>query len=231
MKTKTLIFIFFVFMSFAVTAQSKNESSVFLKGGVNLANVSISDQGEIEEAKMLTSFQIGLMGDLPVTSFLAIQPGIFFTGKGSKTQSGTPDEATYFRATSNPFYIEVPLNITFKVPLGDAKFFAGAGPYVAMGITGKNKTEGKYLGIAFKGNEKIEYSNDDPTTSYEEGAGYGIMKRFDYGLNGTIGFEGKSALVSVNYGLGLAKLASGANNSQDDNNKHKVLSITVGFKL
>jgi hypothetical protein len=35
----------------------------------------------------------------------------------------------------------------------------------------------------------------------------------------------------VNYGLGLAKLQSGGNSSEDDRNKHRVLSFTVGFKL
>ncbi len=231
MKTNTLTIISFILISCSVSAQSKNEPAVFLKAGLNLANVSISDNGDVDEAKILPSFQVGLMGDIPLTDFLAIQPGLFFTGKGSKTQHGTPNDATYFKATSNPFYIEVPVNITFKVPLGDAKFFAGAGPYVAMGIAGKNKTEGKYLGIGFNSNDKIDFSNDDPTTSYEEGAGYGILKRFDYGMNGTVGFEGKAALVSINYGLGLSKISSGTKNSQNDNNKHRVLSLTIGFKL
>jgi hypothetical protein len=57
------------------------------------------------------------------------------------------------------------------------------------------------------------------------------MKRFDYGLNGTAGFEGKQVVVSVNYGLGLAKLQSGSNSSEDANNKHRVLSFTLGFRL
>ena len=59
----------------------------------------------------------------------------------------------------------------------------------------------------------------------------GILKRFDYGFNGTAGFEGKNVLFSVNYGLGLAKLQSGENSSTDDKNKHRVLSFTVGFSL
>jgi hypothetical protein len=67
--------------------------------------------------------------------------------------------------------------------------------------------------------------------NYEEGSGFGIMKRFDYGLNGTIGIETHQFVISANYGLGLAKLQSGSNSSADNNNKHRVLSFTVGFKL
>ena len=75
------------------------------------------------------------------------------------------------------------------------------------------------------------WSDDDPTLNYEEGAGFGIMKRFDYGLNGTAGIDLRKVVISVNYGLGLAKLQSGSDSSDDDNNKHRVLSFTIGFKL
>jgi hypothetical protein len=51
------------------------------------------------------------------------------------------------------------------------------------------------------------------------------------GLNGTIGIEGKKLILSAGYGLGLAKLQSGTNNGEDNNNKHRVLSFTVGVKL
>ena len=211
----------------------KAQSSAQLKAGINLANVSVTDDGDVDEANMLTSFQVGIVGDIPMGKIISFQPGLIFTGKGSKTQSGSASSPTYFKATSNPFYIEVPANIVFKLPIGTAsKFFVGAGPYLGIGISGKNKTEGKYLSAAFETEQNIEFSDDDPTTfNYEENAGLGVLKRFDYGLNGTAGIEGKSIVLGVNYGLGLAKLQSGSNNSEDRNNKHRVLSFTVGFKL
>lgn len=231
MKLKLLSFLLFVAVAAGVNAQN---SAVFLKAGLNLANVSISDNGTVDDAKMLPSFHAGLQGDFTlVKNVLSLQPGLFFTGKGSKTQAGNTTDANYYRATSNPMYIEVPVNVVLKLPLSDktSKFFVGAGPYGAMGVAGKNKAEGKIFGVAFNSNKKIEFSNDDPTTSQEEGAGFGIMRRFDYGVNGTIGFEGETMMFSVNYGLGLAKLQSGANSSADNNNKHRVLSFTVGFRL
>jgi hypothetical protein len=57
------------------------------------------------------------------------------------------------------------------------------------------------------------------------------MRRFDYGFNGTAGFELENVLIALNYGYGLAKLQSGSNNSKDNNNKHRVLGISIGFKL
>jgi len=209
------------------------KSRAILRGGLNLANVSVTDNGKVDDAKMLTSFQVGIISDLNVSDFVAIQPGLLVTGKGSKTQDGTPSDANYYKATTNPIYLEVPVNLIFKGPISkDTKFFAGAGPYLAIGIAGKNKTDGKFLGAAFSNEKDIEWSNDDPSTlNYEEGAGFGIMKRFDYGLNGTAGFDAKNVVLSVNYGLGLAKLQSGSNSSADDKNKHRVLSFTIGIKL
>lgn len=231
MKLKFLSLVFF----FAVAADADAQnSSLFLKAGLNIANVSISDNGSVDDTKMLVGFHAGLQGDIAVVKkLLYIQPGIFFTGKGTKTQAGNTTDASYYRGTSNPWYIEVPVNMVLKFPLADktAQFFAGAGPYGAIGIAGKNKVEGKILGVAFSSNDNIHFSNDDPATSQEEGAGFGIIRRFDYGINVTAGFEGEAMMFSVNYGLGLAKLQSGSDSNEDDKNKHRVLSITVGFRL
>jgi hypothetical protein len=231
MKRKTpIITLFFLFYS-ALSSYGQKSFAV-LRAGVNLANVSVTSDGRIENANMLTSFQVGIIGNVHMAPFLSFQPGLLFTGKGSKTQSGDPGDATYFKATSNPWYVEIPANFVFRTPTGPIKFFGGAGPYLAIGIAGKNKSDGKYLDVAFHNEKDIKWSNDDPTTlNYEEGSGFGIMRRFDYGLNGTAGIETRMAILSVNYGLGLAKLQSGSNSSADDNNKHRVLSFTVGIKL
>jgi len=232
MIVKRLIYLFIIS---CVSVSSYSQSgAAWLKGGVNFANVSYNSKGEVDDANMLTSFHVGLMGDVTIAKVLAIQPGIFFTGKGSKIQSGSPNDLTYYKATANPLYIEVPVNAVIKLPLPGAgsNFFFGAGPYIAMGVGGKRKIEGKYLNVAYSSKEKIQYSNDDPTTfNNEEGTGLGVMRRFDYGFNGTAGFQLKSTLIAVNYGYGLAKLQSGSKSSDDNDNKHRVLSLSIGFKL
>ena len=230
MKMKLMIVCF----ALTVTTQALAQGAS-IKAGINLANVSVTDNGRVEEANSITSFQVGLITDLPlVPGVLSLQPGILYTGKGSKTVIGSEEGEYYSKATTNPYYIEIPANLVFKAPVGSgAKLFAGAGPYLGIGIAGKTKIETttRLLGYV-KTEENIEFSDDDPSTlDYEEGAGFGIMKRFDYGLNGTAGIEGKSVVLSVNYGLGLAKLQSGSNSSDNNNNKHRVLSFTLGLKL
>ena len=228
MKLKTFVLAVLLVSAASIHAQ---KSGIILRGGLNLANVTVSNDGNVDDAKALASFQAGVVGDIHLGSVVYLQPGILFTGKGTKTQSGTEGSTNWYRATSNPYYIEVPVNLVFKTP-GAVKFFAGAGPYLGIGVAGKNKVEGTIGGVNFSSEKKIEWSNDDPTTlNNEEGAGFGIMRRFDYGLNGTAGIESKSLVFSVNYGLGLAKLQSGTNSSEDNNNKNRVLSFTLGIKL
>lgn len=176
---KKTIVVFGAFMLlFAVTVNAQ-KSSVTVKAGLNLANVTVDKDGGLDDAKGIASFHAGLQADLPITRFFAIQPGLFFTGKGTKVQWNSITSST------KPYYIEVPVNAVVKVPLGEqASFFVGAGPYVAVGVGGKNSISGSILGVDFNRTENIKFSNDDPFTSGEEGAGYGIMRRFDYGLTG-----------------------------------------------
>jgi hypothetical protein len=229
---KRLINLFIITCS-GVTSFAQGDAA-WLKGGVNFANVSYNKKGEVDDANMLTSFHVGIMGDINLAKILAIQPAILFTGKGSKIQSGTPNDNFYYKATTNPLYIEVPVNLVVKLPLiaGGSNIFFGAGPYIAMGVGGKRKIEGHDLAVSFSSKEKIAFSNDDPATfNNEEGSGLGVMKRFDYGLNGTAGLQLKDVMVALNYGYGLAKLQSGSNNQADNDNKHRVLGISIGFKL
>lgn len=113
MKKKVLVSSLALLFLFAVSVNAQ-KSSAIIKGGVNFANVTVSDDGDIDDAKTLTSFQIGILGDLNVAPFLAIQPGLIFTGKGTKTQSGNEGDANWYRATTNPYYVEVPVNFVFK---------------------------------------------------------------------------------------------------------------------
>ena len=162
------------------------QSSVFVKAGVNLANISVDKDGNVDDARGIASFHAGLQADLPITKFFALQPGVFFTGKGSKIESGNTSGDNWIRSSTKPYYIEVPVNAVIKLPLGDeSSFFFGAGPYLGIGVGGKNKIEGEILGVDFSRTENIKFSDDDPFTSGEEGSGYGVMRRFDYGLNGT----------------------------------------------
>lgn len=221
-------------VAFVAIALSSQAQKLQVRGGVNLANVSVNDNGRVNEANQLTSFQLGLTTDISfIKDVLSLQPGVIYTGKGSKVQNGTEGQNGYFRQSFNPRYIEVPFNLVAKLPFAKKTgLFVGAGPYAAVGIGGKVKTDGRLLGVDYNFERKITFSDDDPTTfDDEEGTGLGVVRRFDYGINAMAGFRVKAVVITANYGHGLAKLQSGTTSSEDNNNKHRVLSFTLGFSL
>lgn len=227
MKTSVLSFIAAVLLTGSAVHAQKGTTQV--RAGVNLANVSVTGDGEVNNANNLTSFQVGLLTDIPLGGIVHLQPGVVFTGKGAKAERGNEGDLNYYKATVNPFYVEIPATVLLKVPMSaSSAFIAGAGPYLGIGVSGKRKVES----ALFNSERNIRFSNDDPATfNQEEGAALGVLRRFDYGLNTTVGIESRSIVLSANYGYGLAKLQSGTNNGADNNNKNRVLSFTVGIKL
>ncbi|HEX6913630.1 MAG TPA: porin family protein [Chitinophagaceae bacterium] len=210
-----------------------NPGGVYIKGGLNLANISTTSDGRVDEANMLPSFHAGILADMPLGDAFSFQLGFLFTGKGSKTEiyasSSTTDN--YYKLKTNPIYIEVPANFVFKVPFGnDTRVYFGAGPYIAMGIGGKTKGEQKLLGVTSSYERSIEFNNDDPATSGQEDASVNKLRRFDYGANALAGFEAGKLMIGVNYGIGLAKIGSSQANNNDEN-KHRVWGISVGVQL
>jgi hypothetical protein len=229
-RSQFLFLLAFVLFSQLMNAQTSGR----IQAGLNLSNISTTAGGRVNDANALRTLQAGVIGDFQLGGPIFLQPGLLYSGKGSKVQSGTEGANGYFRQTFNPYYLEIPVTLVVKTPaLGMGRFFAGAGPYLAVGIRGKNKTEGRtLLGVNYNIERDIQFSNDDPSTlTEEEGAGFGIIKRFDYGMNAVAGFEGSSMVLSAGYGLGLAKIHSGAGSGSDHNNKYRVISLSLGFKF
>lgn len=232
-----MVAVLFTAFVFSATAQTTtpiptarpNPGGIYIKGGLNLANITTSADGRVDEAKMLTSFHIGIINDMPVGDAFSFQAGLMVTGKGSKTEINTT--SVNYKLTSNPLYLELPVNFVFKIPFGNGnRLFLGAGPYIAMGIGGKTKGEYQSLSGTSSYEKDIEFNNDDPFTTGQEDASVNKLRRFDYGANALAGFETGKFMIGVNYGYGLAKIASTQAND-DDQNKHRVWSISLGIQL
>jgi len=216
----------------AVTAQAQ----VYVQGGLNLANISETKDGQTEKNNILPSFNVGILGRLPLADVFSLESGILLTGRGSKAETYFNNGNDYIKTKFNPLYLEVPLNAVVKIPLGtkDSKtnLFFNAGPYAAIGIGGKSKRDVKILGITSTETSNIEFNDDDPTTTEQENARYDRLKRFDFGLNFGGGFQFQHFIIKANYGLGLAKINSTENNNnEDDKNKYRTFSVSVGIPL
>lgn len=222
----------FLGLAFMTTAALAAEAQVYVQGGLNLANITKTKDGQTEDNNILPSFNAGILGRIPLTSMFNLESGLLLTGKGSKAETYF-NSGNYTKARFNPIYIEVPLNAVVKIPLEKkSNVFFNAGPYVAMGIGGKSKRESKVGPIMSTSSNSIKFSNDDPFTSEEEDAAYDRLKRFDFGLNFGGGVQLGGVILKVNYGLGLAKINSTeSNNNSDDKNKYRTLGFSVGIPL
>ena len=125
----------------------------------------------------------GGLAEIPIGSKLAFRPELNFIQKGSKSAFTTDKNDI----TLN--YIEVPLNVVYKLPLGTGNFFFGLGPSVAFGISGKNKytdetdpTNNVTYDIKFDGKKESEINNGN-------GDGKQHLKAFDFGANILAGYK------------------------------------------
>ncbi|MDQ6763371.1 MAG: PorT family protein [Bacteroidota bacterium] len=222
-------------LAIVLTMFAKAHSQVYLQGGVNLANITKTASGNTEKNNLLTTFNAGILGRFGLSKVIDLESGLLLQGHGSKAEtyltSNTNDN--YVKTKFNPLYLEVPLNLVFRVPLEkNSNLFFHGGPYAAMGIAGKSKTDSKFLGSTSSGSNNIKFSNDDPFTSEQDDAAYDKIKRFDFGLNIGGGLDLGKILLKANYGFGLAKINSTqSNNSADDKNKYRTVSISIGFPL
>ncbi|MCW3089224.1 MAG: PorT family protein [Ferruginibacter sp.] len=214
-----------------------SKAQVYIQGGVNLANITKTNDGQTAKNNMLPSFNAGVLGRFGISDMFDVESGLLLTGKGSKanTYFSSATDDNYVKTKFNPVYLEVPLNAVVKFPLeakSKSNIFINAGPYIAMGVFGKSKVEQKFLGVTSTSSSNIKFSNDDPFTSEQDDAAYDKLKRFDYGLNFGGGVDLGKFILKANYGLGLAKIGSTqSNNSVDDKNKFRTWSISAGIPL
>lgn len=219
-------------MAVGLSAAAMAQVRVGIKGGLNVANITNTNSGNVDDSKSLTSFHIGAIADLPLSEVISFQPGVFYTGKGSKLERGDENSTTYFRSETNPRYIEIPLNFVGKIPLGEqTKIFLGVGPYAAFGVGGQNKYTFRTPITETSGEADIKWDDDTPFNDDDPNQGYDKYKRFDYGGNILAGVEFGNFLLSAQYGLGLGKILSGADDSSDDKSKNRVWSFSVGYLL
>ena len=198
MKTKLLFAI-----ALLLIVQMTKAQTFGIKGGVNIANMTISAMGMSVSPSSITGFHIGVVGDFNVQGNLFLNTGLLYSLKGA---SFVGDKMTLN-------YLEVPINIAYKFPISTkSKFVVEAGPYLGYALSGKDKSGGVSTNVEF---------------------GSGGMKRFDYGIGFGAGVEFGSLIASLNYELGLANLIDssslGLGSGADGKAKNKVFQISLAY--
>ena len=223
----------------------QSKFKVGLRAGFNLTNVTYKTDVEIKNPPdwdygydhyfYMPCFQIGLVGEYEIKDYFAVQPGIIFSMQGYKYKNTyryiyTSDyernnSPTYYdKSTYNYNYIQVPINLLYKLDLGRSKFLLQAGPYFGFAIGGKYKIENswsyEYLDpdIYKDGSEKIE-------GDIEFGSEKDETKPLDYGIGFGFGFQFGKMQVTLGSNLGLADF----NNSEQVTTKHYGFNFTLTY--
>lgn len=174
-----------------------------------------------------TGLHLGFIADLQLgaRSNFYFQPGALLYNKGRKyAESFDSNISDTISISGRQFvnYIEVPLNLVYKIRLGKStKFIIGAGPYVSFFYSAKQKREI----FAKDDGYSIEEDNDP-------GVGDGPAKYtvFDYGVNGLAGFEFGRVFITANYSQGLNDFYQPKEYTATDY-KHRVIGATLGVFL
>ena len=207
------------FAQTTTSSMSGTGSKWGLKVGVNIPKYSYHvDDGENPETGTITNFHVTGYADLPLGTHLAVQPGLSLQGKGGKF-SEVDVLGTTYESKQSTMWIEVPVNLVAKLPLGigGSNLFVGAGPYAAYGIAGQNKIENDDNGDEVSRDVKFGDSDGDD------------LKALDLGFNFIGGIQlGSGVNVSAGYGLGINDLRPN-NGSSDGKLTNRVWSFSLGY--
>lgn len=98
-------------------------------GGLNLGTKEAGKMDDFLDKKVLPGFGAGLYArwDLPIVPFLGIQSGLdFYSGNGMKF--GGEDAGESYSLTYSYNTVDIPVLVTFRLPLGLVKTTLYAGP-------------------------------------------------------------------------------------------------------
>ncbi|WP_343697344.1 porin family protein [Flavobacterium sp.] len=170
----------FISASFGMLhAQDNNVNTEFgVKGGFNMSNLISDGDNEPNDENILYGFNAGVYATLPISDFVAIQPEILFTTKGSELEYDNAFASGNAKFRLN--YIEVPLLVRVNIT---KNFNVHAGGYASYLVSSKVTGDG-----TFDFNEDID--TDD-------------LNKFDAGVSAGVGVDFNPISIGLRYNYGL----------------------------
>jgi len=223
---KILLIACFLIISLATFAQMP---FIGVKGGLNIATITNPDGGNSVSSSSIATFNAGVFVDFKFGNF-SLQPALNYTGKGG---SYTENLYYYFpdavpepniangsgAGTENVkeqlYYLQLPVNIVYHLPVVVGNIYFGAGPYIAQGLSGK--ITDSYSNASTVTTQKVTFGNSASD-----------IKATQFGADAIIGFKSRSGILfNVNYDLGLTNdIPASAGGSKS---KSHVFGISLGY--
>ncbi|MWB95535.1 outer membrane beta-barrel protein [Flavobacterium sp. GA093] len=202
MQSKILCAVtFFMTASLSVLHAQNVETEFGIKGGLNMSNLYTDDA---DDENVLFGFNAGVYATLPVSDFVAIQPELLFTTRGSELEYniGGANQVNKYKFN----YIELPLLVRVNLT---KNFNIHAGGYASYMVSSKVTGEGT-----------IDFENEFDTDDFN---------KFDAGLAAGVGLDFNPISVGVRYNYGLTTIVKDGDDSSDLKNSN--LSLYLSYKL
>ncbi|MET3026785.1 porin family protein [Flavobacterium sp. UW10123] len=159
-------------------AQDNNVNTEFgVKGGFNMSNLYGSGD-DVDDNNILYGFNAGVYATLPISDFVAIQPELLFTTKGSKLEYNSAFASGDAKFRLN--YIELPLLVRVNVT---KNFNIHAGGYASYLVSSK-----------VSGNGTVDFDENIDTDD---------LNKFDAGISAGVGVDFNPISVGLRYNYGL----------------------------
>lgn len=183
-----------------------------------------------------SGIHIGIMAEIPFgsDSHFFFEPALMYSEKGRTfkkifdTNSADSFYSYNNTQTLNIQYIDIPLNLAYKLPLSHKKttnFILSAGPYLSLFYNGKKTIN---QNDQFQSSSSSNSTVVNKTEELEVGKKDNSYRTFGYGVNGRAGLELGNVTLTGFYSQGLDNLYYAAYKGTF---KHKVYGATLGIWL
>ncbi|MBC7946666.1 MAG: PorT family protein [Chitinophagaceae bacterium] len=211
---RRIIFPFVIVLISTYASFAQNRFAI--SAGATMSNFSQKDNDEkVDGNKFKPGITVGVSLDVPMEKHGSFQPGVFLVQKGSKSETVDGSDVTKVDTRLN--YIEVPLNVVFRIPCSSGRVVLGGGPAVGFALSGKSKVDG--TGTDLESDLKFGSSSRDADLNF-----------IDFGINALAGYEFSSGFfVNASYTHGINNLILDA----PEGNKlwNRVFALRLGFML
>lgn len=169
-----------------VKYHSDNIISFGIRAGLNMASTQFDDN--YKNVSMTASFHLGVSLDVPFSDNIAMTTALLYSGKGYKYDK---------LETATAQYIDLPVQLSIRFgDIESLQFQVNAGPYLAMGIGGKIKSE--------SGSEEVDFFKYYDSFDYGAAIGLGalISRHFYIGVGYQLGlgkYRNRNINVSIGY--------------------------------
>ena len=189
--------------------------SIGIKGGLNFASFSSSDNGTSVKSGGITTFNAGVFVDFKFGN-LSLQPALNYTGKGGTyseflriPEPNIGGAAVSETVKDNLYYLQLPVNLVYHIPVIIGNIYFGIGPYIAQGLSGKQTYNGN-------NSQSVSFGNAE-----------GDIKAQQFGADAIVGFKLKGGLLlNANYDLGLTNDVPSVDGGSS---KSRVFGISLGY--